>query len=336
MISWFSDDAYQTARRHAAFIDRSDRGRIVVSGRDRASYLQGLLTNDITALKPGEGCYNAYLTPQGRMIADLFVYELGDLMLLTLPREVKDTVLAKLDQFIFTEDVQLGDVTETFAEIAVVGPEAAGVLAGVLDAGSRGALAALPDHGNLRGHLGGRPAIVTRVVDTGVAGFGVYVEGPQAEALESKLKSAGAIELDAEMADTIRIEAGVPKFHRDMDEETIPLEAGIESRAISLTKGCYVGQEVIIRVLHRGHGRVARKLVGIVLDGESVPPRGAAVRAGDRDIGHVTSSVLSPALTRPIALAYLHRDFVAPGTTVSVDGSRAVVTELPFIPGGSS
>ena len=332
MISWASDNAYQAARRHAAFIDRSHRGRIVVSGRDRASYLQGLLTNDITVLKPGEGCYSAYLTPQGRMIADLFVYELGDVMLLDMPHEVKDTLLAKLDQFIFTEDVQLGDVTETFAETAIVGPEAARILAGVLDAGSRDALTALPEHGNLRGHIGGRPAIVTRVTDTGEAGFGVYVEHPQAEALRSQLEAAGAIALDAETADAIRIEAGVPKFHRDMDEETIPLEAGIESRAISLTKGCYVGQEVIIRVLHRGHGRIARKLVGVVLDGESVPPRGAAVRTGDRDIGHVTSSVLSPGLNRPIALAYVKRDFVAPGTTVAVDGSRAVVTELPFVP----
>ena len=334
MISSASDNAsYQAARRRAAFIDRSNRGRIVVSGRDRASYLQGLLTNDITALKPGEGCYSAYLTPQGRMITDLFAYELGDVMLLDVPREVKDTLLARLDQFIFTEDVQLGDATETFAEIAIVGPEAARILAGVLDAGSSDRLAALPEHGNFRGHIGGRSAIVTRVMDTGEAGFGVYVEHPPAAALESRLEAAGAIALSAETADAIRIEAGVPMFHRDMDEETIPLEAGIQSRAISMTKGCYVGQEVIIRVLHRGHGRVAKKLVGVLLDGEAVPPSGAAARAGDREVGHVTSSVWSPALNRPIALAYLQRDFVAPGTAVSVDGSRAVVTELPFVRG---
>src|SRR5438876_428642 len=220
MISRISEDAYQAARRHAAFIERLDRGRIVVSGRDRATYLQGLLTNDITALKPGEGCYTAYLTPQGRMIADLFVYELGDLMLLTMPLELKDVVLAKLDQFIFTEDVQLGDVTATFAETSIVGPDAARVLAGVLDEGSRDALAALPEP-------------------------------------------------------------------------------------------------------------------GLVLEGESVPTRGAAVRADGRDVGHVTSSVLSPALKRPIALAYVHRDFVAPGTAVSVEGARAVVAEVPFVRGQS-
>ena len=99
-----------------------------MSGADRATYLQGLLTNDVAALKPGEGCYAAYLTPQGRMIADLHVYELGDVILLTVPREQKDVVLAKLDQFIFTEDVQLGDVTDTFVTIAVVGPEAARIV----------------------------------------------------------------------------------------------------------------------------------------------------------------------------------------------------------------
>src|SRR6266853_655481 len=143
MISRISGDAYEAARRHAAFIERFDRGRIVVSGRDRATYLQGLLTNDITALKPGSGCYAAYLTPQGRMIADLFVYELGDLMLLSLPLAVKDTVLAKLDQFLFTEDVKLGDVTGSFAQIAVVGPQAAAAVSGVLDDAPEDRLAAL-------------------------------------------------------------------------------------------------------------------------------------------------------------------------------------------------
>src|SRR5499426_329014 len=112
-----SATAYDAARHRAALLDRSDRGRIVVSGVDRASYLQGLLTNDIVALNAGQGCYAAYLTPQGRMIADLYVYELGDVMLLTMDRAVKDTVLARLDQFIFGEDVQLGDVTDTFAQV---------------------------------------------------------------------------------------------------------------------------------------------------------------------------------------------------------------------------
>src|SRR5438046_1325476 len=124
MIPGVSHAAYDAARHRAALIDRSNRGRIVVSGADRAEYLQGLLTNDIAALKAGQGCYAAYLTAQGRMIADLHAYELGDVLLLTMSGAVKDTVLARLDQFVFTEDVQLGDVTTTLAQIAVVGPEA--------------------------------------------------------------------------------------------------------------------------------------------------------------------------------------------------------------------
>ena len=141
MIPAASLAAYDAARHRAASIDRSDRGRIVVSGADRASYLQGLLTNDVVALKSGQGCYTAYLTAQGRMISDLHVYELGDVMLLTMAGDVKDTVLAKLDQFIFSEDVQLGDVTGTFAQIAVVGPEAAQAVARVLGGVSADALA---------------------------------------------------------------------------------------------------------------------------------------------------------------------------------------------------
>src|SRR4029077_5619748 len=127
MIPAGSDAAYDAARRGAARVDRSDRGRLVVSGAERASYLQGLLTNDVVALAAGQGCYAAYLTAQGRMIADLHVYELGDVMLLTVPAAARDTVLARLDQFVFSEDVQLGDVTDSFASLGLVGPAAAPV-----------------------------------------------------------------------------------------------------------------------------------------------------------------------------------------------------------------
>ena len=154
---------YDAARRGAAFFDRVDRGLIVVSGQDRASYLHGLLTNDIATLRAGQGCYAAYLTPQGRMIADLWVYELGDVILLVMSRDVKDTVLTRLDQFIFTEDVQLGDVSNTFACVAIVGPN------------HKGGSAALPglvrdaclawEHGNIRAEFAGGAAIAARVSD---------------------------------------------------------------------------------------------------------------------------------------------------------------------------
>lgn len=311
-------------------MDRSDRGRLVVSGPDRATYLQGLLTNDVVALAAGRGCYAAYLTPQGRMITDMFVYELGDVMLLSMPGAVKGTVLSKLDQLVFNEEVKLGDVTGSFAQIAVVGPDASIAVAGVLDGVSAAELTALPEHGCARSRFDGQPAIVAAVADTGERGFDIYVERSQADLLGSRLLASGVVALNAETAEAIRIEAGVPLFGRDMDEETIPLEAGIEPRAISFTKGCYVGQEVIIRVLHRGHGRVARKLAGLVLDA-SLPPPGAPVRAEEREVGHVTSSTMSPGLQRPIALGYLHREYLAPGTSLTIDGARAVVTDLPFV-----
>jgi tRNA-modifying protein YgfZ len=139
------------------------------------------------------------------------------------------------------------------------------------------------------------------------------------------------VTLDADTADVVRLEAGVPVFGRELDEDTIPLEAGLESRAISFSKGCYVGQEVIIRVLHRGHGRVARKLVGLTFDAGQTPSADATVTAGGREIGTITSSAISPALGRPIALAYLHRDFLAAGTRVTASGLDAVVTGLPFV-----
>jgi folate-binding protein YgfZ len=326
------ESAYQAARQTAAFVDRSARGRIAVRGRDRASYLQGLLTNDIQVLKTGEGCYSAYLTAQGRMIADLWVYELGDVILLSLAGELTSAVMATLDQFIFSEDVQLGDVSETFAQLAVVGPDAARVVEALFDEPPAMSLATLQEHGNLRAHMGRHPAIVTRVTDTGEPGFDVYVERDQIRWLKDRLAAGSVPEADDEAAEALRIEAGIPMFHRDMDEDTIPLEAGIESRAISMTKGCYVGQEIIVRVLHRGHGRVARKLVGLTIDGESIPTRGAVVTSADRTVGQVTSAVRSPALGQPVALAYVQRDFSSPGSVLTVDGSRATVAALPFVP----
>jgi folate-binding protein YgfZ len=322
--------AYDAARRRAAVLDRSDRGRVLISGADRASYLQGLFTNDIAALGPGQGLYTAWLTPQGRMIADLWVYELGDGILLTMDGGVRETVCTKLEQFVFAEDVQVVDATEALSQVAIIGPHAAPMAAAALGV-PRESVERIGERGNVRLASAVGPTIVTRTTDAGEGGYDLYGPGAASGALVERLTAAGAAPLDPETAEAIRIEAGVPRFHRDMDEETIPLEAGLESTAISFTKGCYVGQEVIVRVLHRGHGRIARKLVGLAIEGAAVPPAGAAVRAGEREIGRVTSAVFSPALQRPIALAYVHRDFVEPGTRVKIDGADAAVTALPFV-----
>jgi folate-binding protein YgfZ len=330
MTSAALSPAYRAAREHAGLIVRTS-GLIVVSGRDRASYLQGLLTNDITALAPGHGCYAAYLTPQGRMIADLHVYELGDVILLVLPPAAKDDVLARLDQFIFSEDVQLGDVTDAFASLVVVGPDSAAVAAAVTDA-PVDSLQSLPVEGCLRTQVAGDAAIVLRVNDTGEPGLALLVAHASLEAVAGALRAAGAADVDPGTADVLRIEDGVPRFGQDMTADTIPLEAGIEERAISFTKGCYVGQEVIIRVLHRGHGRVARRLMGLVFDaGAGVPPPGTSLHHDGAQVGAVTSSAESPALGRPIAMGYVKRDLAVADTMVSTaDGAVARVVPLPF------
>src|SRR5512138_1320032 len=223
MIPAVSLDAYTAARERAGLVDRPDRGLIVVSGADRASFLQGLLTNDVVALKAGQGCYAAYLTAQGRMIADLDVYELGEVMLLVLPRDVKDAVITKLDQVIFSEDVQLGDVTDTFAQMAVIGPQAASLVARVLGVGVE-TLAAMAEHGNLRTSWNASPpldaardghdrveqpkpgvdsseggtgssVIVTRAAGTGQPGFDLYVENARGRELRRALIEAGAADV---------------------------------------------------------------------------------------------------------------------------------------------
>jgi folate-binding protein YgfZ len=311
----------------AGLIDRSNHGRILLTGADRRSYLQGLLTNDIAALTPGTGCYAALLTAQGRMIADMRVLELGDAVLLDVSPHVTETVRAHLERFVFSEDVEVRDVTSERAEIGIYGPRALNVVTRATNA----RLDHLPLFGNTSATFNAVPVVIVRSDEAGVEGYDVIVDRSAADPLTRALTEAGAVPVDAEAAEARRIEAGRPRFGQDMNEDTIPLEAGIEDRAISRTKGCYVGQEVIIRVLDRGHGRVAKRLVGLAFaPGVPVPAPATPIAAGDREIGRITSVTRSPALGRAIALGYVHRDFVSPGTEVTVGGTPATVASLPF------
>lgn len=285
-----------------------------MTGKDRAAYLQGLLTNDIQALTAGTGCYAAWLTPQGRMITDVHVLESGDMILLDVPVELVDTILQRLDQFLFTEDVQLASLTGALRAVWIHGPAAAQIVSTAIP--GIPSLAEWSEYQHGRFEFTGGPIVIARISQLGVPGFCAYVDPDHADALVAALVAGGARQVSQEAIDALRIQAGYPVFGTDMTEDTIPLEAGIESRAISFTKGCYVGQEIVIRVLHRGGGRVARKLVGLRMDGV-VPHRGAHIFAGDRDIGFITSAALSPVLGA-IALGYVHRDFTGPGTEVAV------------------
>ncbi len=341
-------ECYDAARRAAAFIDLSARGRIVLTGSDRASYLQGLLTNDVAALKPGEGCYSAYLTPQGRMMADMAVVNLGGELLLDVDRSVTAMLLDRFREFVFTEEVAVEDRTAGWAALAVHGPKSARLVADLIRPAEDGeaplgadALGRHREYRQWSGRFEDAPVVVVRSNEIGEIGFLLYADAAVARSLTLALAGAGAVELDPETFALLRLEAGRPAFPADLSQDIIPLEAGIESRAISQTKGCYVGQEVIIRVLHRGQGRVARRLVGLHLGTEDPPPdAGAALCPADpsdaEPIGAVTTARRSPALGRPIALGYVKRELAAPGTElVAAQGGRrlsAVVTARPFLP----
>jgi folate-binding protein YgfZ len=308
-------DGYRAIQEHAAIGAVAPRLQIAVAGQDRAAYLQGLLTNDIQALTPGTGCYSTWLSPQGRMHTDMHVLESGGMILLDVPAETLEATIQRLEQFIFTEDVRVGSLAESLAGVWLHGPRAASLLEQVIE-GARG-LNDWAEYRHTHFEFGDSPVSLARISQLGVPGFCVYVERARAQALVAALNAAGAALVPDEAITAARIEVGYPVFGIDMTDDTIPLEAGIESRAISFSKGCYVGQEVIIRVLHRGHGRVVRKLVSLRINGQQ-PAQGAKLFAGEREAGVVTSAGESPR-SGTIALGYVHRDFIAAGSELEVE-----------------
>jgi len=297
--------AYRAARERAVFSHRHDRGVLRVEGGDRLSWLNGLLTNDVRALEGGGACYAAWLTPQGRMITDAFVVETGTEALLDVPAPLAASLAGRLDQLIFTEDVRVRDASADVAVVEVGGPEA-----GAAWETARQGLAGL---------------LAERRVERPLPGLAVYIPRAQLAGLLESLAHAGAVPLDDETADVIRVEAGIPRFLVDMGEDTIPLEARLED-AISYTKGCYVGQEIIVRIRDRAQGRVARRLVRLRIDAPDAPAAGQPVRLDGKTVGTLTSAVWSPQANAPIGLAMLHRDAAAPGTRVTLeDGAVATV-----------
>jgi folate-binding protein YgfZ len=259
----------------------------------------------------------------------MHVLESGGMILLDVPAETLESTIQRLEQFIFTEDVTVGSLAGSLSSVWLHGPRAASVLEQVID-GARG-LIEWPEYHHTQFELGESPVSILRLSQLGVPGFCVYVERARESSLTATLTSAGAVTVPDDAIAAARIEAGYPVFGLDMTDDTIPLEAGIEPRAISFTKGCYVGQEVIIRVLHRGHGRVARKLVSLRINGPR-PERGARLYAGEREIGMVTSAAESPR-AGTIALGYAHRDFLTSGTELEVEiasgRATAIVSEIP-------
>ena len=307
-----TEDQYRAIREGAAIGAIAARRHIAVTGEDRAAYLQGLLTNDILALTPGTGCYAAWLSAQGRMLTDMHVLASAGMILLDLPAAELDATLQRLDQFIFSEDVQVASLANSLEAVWVHGPRAAMTIETAIP-GAEGLGAWSAYHHE---PVGSQGIVAARIDQLGVPGYCLFVEPAAAVRVTAALEAGGAVAAGGEALEAARVEAGYPVFGLDITHDTIPLEAGIEDRAISFTKGCYVGQEIIIRVLHRGGGRVARKLVGLRLEQPAAP--GAKVFGGEREVGAITSAGVAPS-QGPIALGYLHRDFIAAGTVVEVE-----------------
>ena len=314
-----------------ACLFRPERGLIDVRGRDRVRWLNGMLSNDIAALEargPGAGCYALLLTREGRIVADLHVLLREDGLWLETARAAVSDVLARLDQFVIADDVELRDETGAWARFAIEGPRAGEVLETLV---SGGGSAACPDaDGWVPLDLAGVRAVLARLSLAGGPGFQLLVPSArQEEAAGALLELGGLAAADAAELERLRIEAGVPWLGADLDESVLPDEARLEA-AVSTTKGCYTGQEVVARM--RSRGRVSHRLVGLRCRSAVTP--GDAIEHGGSRIGEVTSAVVSPALG-PIALGFVRVPHDAPGSEVAAGGVDATVAELPFGPSPS-
>ena len=318
-------DQYRTITTGAGWVDRSRRGRLRFEGRDVLSFLHAIVSNQVEGLDRGAGVYAVLLTPQGRMVSDMRVYQRGRFVTLDVPPGLGPALATRFDLAVFAEDVRVLDVSAATSQIGVLGPGAAGSIGNALGIDAA-ALAALSMLGQVD-VPGSDDGFVVRTDDALVPTFDIVTPAATRDDVLARLASAGIVAVSDEVADLARIEAARPSFGIDMSEETIPLEAGLLERAISQSKGCYVGQEVIVRVLHRGGGRVVKRLVSLGVDGgaDEVPLPGRGLVVDGRDVGRITSAGFSPLRARIVALGYVHRDHAEVGHKVATaePGGRA-------------
>lgn len=328
------DLEYRAVRAGAGLVDLTFHGMLALTGGERLRWLNGQISNEVKALKTGEGRLAAALTAKGHLLADLAVYGLPDSVWIDLPRERVAAVRDTFERHIIADDVQVEDLSDRFAHLMLVGPQAPQALAGTLG----------PEILDLRPwqHAEGRlDGVLLRIVASrwlALPGFDVFVPIDAAGQVWGSLlrcgREVGLRPVGMTALEWLRVEAGWPWFGVDFDENNLLMES-LTPDHVSLTKGCYVGQEVVTRIEHQGH--LNKKLYGLLLDGMSVPARGMPIRLGERTVGHVTSAVRSPALDRAIALGYLRRECWERGATVQIgilDGSLgATVTPLPFVAG---
>jgi folate-binding protein YgfZ len=304
------DQGYQALRRGAAWIDVSARGRIAVRGRDRARLLHNLTSNEIKKLGSGSGCYAFLLGPQGRIQADLTLLAFDDHILLDTEPELREKVAQHIRRYIVADQVEPEDVTASTCSIALEGPESAAVLA------KAGGTAPGGDYQ----HVLWDETIVARVSLAGQPGFRIYAAAGAAGSIVNRLIGAGAQAASAEDARVVRIENGRPRYGEDIRDTSLPQETG-QMHAVSFSKGCYLGQEIVERIRAQGH--VNRKLVRLGLD--SVPPAGAALSVDGAEVGEITSSAQAPAGGGAVALAYVRAVYATPGQALAAGDIPAVV-----------
>lgn len=312
------NDHYTAAQTGAAVIEAVWSGIVKLTGEDRISWLQGMVTNDIEKLGAGAGCYAGHLTPQGKLVAHMHVLADDDALWLSLERSALPKLISAFDKLLIMEDVQVADVSEEWTVMGLAGPNARAAIerwiGRPLDIGSR------YSHRQLNGY---------RVVASDL-GFDVWTSPERAEDVLRALKRGGATAIDRATWEVLRTEAGMPIYGVDIDETTTMPELG--ERGISYEKGCFVGQEVVAKVKYIGH--VNRRFVGLLLEGSGPPATKSIVRKSGKNVGYITTSVFSPRLQRPIALGFVARAASAQGTEVEIVSRdlavKATVAALPF------
>jgi len=304
---------YRTITEACGVLDRSERGKLALTGSDAASFLQGQISNDVEGLAIGAGCYAAFLTPKGKMLGDVRVLNAGDELLLDTERVALQALFNMIRRFSLGYAVELHKRTVERGLLSLIGPGSDAVLG----------LGVLPDqeHAHVPVRVGG---VRARAIRTDV-GIDLLCDAADVDSLRGALEEAGVVSVAEAAVECLRVEHGRPRYGIDLDDSVIPQEAGLNERAVSFTKGCYVGQETVARLYYRG--KPNRQLRGLQLS--------AAVDSGEelafdgRMVGHVTSVAQSPRFG-VIALALVRRE-APPGSTVAVgDSVTAEVTELPF------
>ena len=310
------DAEYRALTEGCGLVDRSERGKLALTGSGAKEFLAGQVTNDTETLTPGTGCYAAFLTPKGKMLGDLRILDRGEELLLDTERVALQALFDMIRRFKIGYQVDLHKRTVERGLLSLLGPDAPRIA-------SAETLPAV-EHANAAVEIDDIAAIAART-DTGVD---LLCEAVDTEQLAKALRDRGAAPVSEQVAEILRVEHGRPRYGIDLDETVIPQEAGLNERAVSFTKGCYVGQETVARLYYRG--KPNRHLRGLRL---SAPAElGAELRLAERSVGRLTSVVRSPT-HGPIGLALVRRE-AEPGASVSVGehehGAEAEVVELPF------